>query len=167
MELIPIIYTALIIFLIITVVTIISSYISYKVRRKTSHEDEKDKEKFTSLHQNATVPRLKIKPKKESKPHPKQERPKSKRHEKPVIKNEAPKQKELPKETSKQPERLTEKTERINILNKKNGSNEPVKKPVVKDNRNTNLHSLGDNILDNYADDNDDDFHSLNATKEE
>lgn len=162
MELIPIIYTALIIFLVITIVTIISSYVSYKVRRKTSNLDEQDREKFTKLHENASVQPQVVKREKKAKvrTHSKKRQAESD-HKKKRVHKETPK-------PIKSPEVQPETSERINILNKppRPAAKQPVKSEGEKKKEYKSI-SLGDNILDKYSDDNSDNFHSLNATKDE
>ena len=164
MELFPIIYTTLIVFLIITVVTIISSYVTYKVKRKTSNEDEKDKEKFTALHQNATTAPKVIKRKKKPAPKQPQTHNVQKSSEEQKITHKREKQEPVPRR--KETKIVIEKPERINILNKPNNNTHPPK-PSVKEKKNDKYHLLGDDILDKYSEDDDDDFHSLNATRDD
>lgn len=160
MELIPIIYTALIIFLIITVVTIISSYVSYKVRRKSNNEDEKDKQKFYDLHENAVQPKKNIVIKKQEHPKVEKKHP-QKDHD--ISKKNIKKQSSL----TTPPSSKSELSKRINILNPAVKQQSSEKPPVEKEKENKSLHTLDDNIFDKYSDGNDDDLHSLNATREE
>ncbi|MBU1100684.1 MAG: hypothetical protein KKA84_09795 [Bacteroidetes bacterium] len=168
MELIPIIYTALVIFFIIMLVTIISSYISYKVKRKVNNSDEKDKEKFLTLHKESPQKQKVVARKNHEKTHRKEVR----EHEQPpmekMFKKSPPRPEQKP--TKKPNEVKPGSNKRINVINSMPGNPPPPKnneeKPEPKK-KNINFNTLGDDILNKYADSNDDDFHSLNATKDE
>ena len=188
MELIPIIYTALIIFGIIAIITIISSYVSYKVKRKVNNSAELEKQKFQTMHEEANKKKVVVKKKKvapsrehsssssssqskgkDSTSHKKSDHYHSHEHRESKHRDVKPeKRDEIRKVTG---------TQRLNVINPfpapsertvkpqtnntpKTKEDKPVKKPI-------NLNSLGDDILNKYAEGNDDDFHSLNATKDE
>lgn len=172
MELIPIIYTALVIFFIIMLVTIISSYISYKVKRKVNNSDEKDKEKFLTLHKEVPQKQKNV----TKKHHEKTRRKEVSEYDQPPM--EKMFKKSQHKEEHKQEQKPTKKpneeksvsNKRINVINSMPGNPPPKKsneeKPELKKKK-INFNTLGDDILNKYSDSNDDDFHSLNATKDE
>lgn len=152
-------------------ITIVSSYISYKVKRKVNNSDEKDKEKFHRLHEEVPKKPKAVKKKHRPKsPHPEVRKPSHTSGQKPAErkapqKTEKPEHKHTPKIKEGSPF-----SKRINVVNSMPNTPPPPKqkeeKPEPKKKK-INFNTLGDDILNKYADSNDDDFHSLNATKDE
>ncbi len=163
MELLPIIYLSLAIFAVLTVVTIVFSYVSYKIKQSRKAEDQEpairsqilDDKKF--IGDKPTMYKTKI-----NYIHDKKKTTKVSKQghrKKHYLKNNSPK------------EERSKPLKRIEVLNnlgpESNRPNITAQKefkksePIAKDEK---LSSLGDNILDKY-DDSKDDLYTLDANK--
>ncbi|MGD8781434.1 MAG: hypothetical protein PVH88_21020 [Ignavibacteria bacterium] len=166
MELLPIIYFSLAIFAVLSVVTIIFSYISYKVRQSRAGESEEpdqgdqilDDKKF--IGDKPTKYQTKV-----SYIHSKERTTKvyKQSHRKKHSGHNTPK-----KEEPKQP---LKRIEVLNNLEREKTNPKPTvtpkkefRKAEVVDKK-EKLNSLGDNILDKYADDLKDDLYILDSDK--
>lgn len=173
MELVPIVYTALIIVAILAVVTIIISFISYKVRQRYGLVDTptiaqpaiKVEESVKRVVNRLTkpieynIPKEKNVVKREKEPLPVNKSsnvpPKPKKNSKPekensdrleVVKNLTPPKVDLPQVEAKKVEPA------------------PVPKIFTKEN-DAKLKTLGDKIIDKYDDENDEDMFTLKIKK--
>jgi len=171
MELVPIVYTALLFVSIMAIIVIAVSYTSYKIRQKKGLVD--------SPANTFIKPALKI----EHSVKKAVERitkpisiPKQIQMETPVNKKQTP-PKVIREKTNKNLHSAKHKksnnisNNRLEVLkpidtSKKNVIPPPVSKPAKK--TNANLQSLGDNLIEKYADDkNSDDMFTLNVDKNE
>lgn len=172
MELLPIIYTSLIIVSVLITATIIISFVSYKIRQNREG-NLKVYEKFPAGNKKVSKS---PKPRPQS---PKQEEHKSKR-ERNVREKEKPEPSQRKKPSSNREKNIKEKFEkpfttlkRIEIIDElkpvKKVTTAPPKeqsKETSQDkNKRNKMHTLGDDVLNKYADNDDDDFHHLSVDK--
>ena len=173
MELVPIIYTTLFIVAVLAIIVISYSYIAFKVKEKNGLTETPTTE----------IPQQNIKPENSIKRsvkrvtsylvHP--EYPEPKKFSNPIeqvhipSKQDAPRKKEQKSRSHK--EKPVVSKSRIEVVN----SNMPPQKEVefkkpqtITSSKKTdaNLNTLGDNIIDKYADDQDDAVYTLNVKKD-
>ncbi len=166
MELLPIIYYSLGIFAVLTVVTIVFSFISYKIKKsdEVPHEksDDNDEIKHAKkfIGDKPTKYQTKI-----SHGHSKKRTTK--------VHKESHRKKHYRKEDQQKEEKPNKPLRRIEVLNELNSpkvtpTNLPQKefrRPLPKVTKEEKLNSLGDNILDKYADDLRDNLYTLDSDK--
>jgi hypothetical protein len=161
MELIPIIYTVLIIVIVLTVATLTISYISFKVKTRkngTLNGEKAEIKRSVPVHKIIPVPAAPVK-NQSVKPHHASHAKKTRDGEKPSRKTSA---KEKTKSRGKS---QSDRNERLSVM--KNLSDPASKNTKTKETpTNTVKHhvkSLGDDILDKYVEENDKDLFTLNV----
>jgi len=174
MELVPIIYTALIIVSVLITLTLIISFISYKFKKKTG-DNLKVYEKFpaerkTKAQSHKSVSTSKhIKKEKSERAHAKKrtDRKSSPSGKKPAIEKQP--RKESPDFSSRK-KPSGKRIEIVDKLIKNNDRNQKTDKPQKvkkkqEEKAKPKMHTLGDDILGKYSDEEGDDFHTLNVDK--
>ncbi|MFA7229280.1 MAG: hypothetical protein WC061_09615 [Melioribacteraceae bacterium] len=159
MELIPIIYTVLVIVVVLTVITLTFSYISFRVKQK-----KHDSERIAKTESVKFEPVQKIRPVPVHSPHKQTSGKESHTPAKKVKVHEKPSRKTSSKEksSSKSKGHVT-RSDRISVMKNLSTSatkEEPVKKPYAKPDKN-NSKSLGDDILDKYVEEEDKNLFTL------
>ena len=168
MELIPIVYTALFIVAALTLVVILSSYISYRVKVRNGTVDKPSID-VPAHHQNPIKKAVQRITKPIMYPEFQKEKLSS---NKPVEKSTHPQEKSVPiKKTEKKiepKEKIKDPVNRIEVLNSNRSLIKEIVEPkidipakLVQDDK--KLKTLGDDVLDKYSDDKNDGMFTLNV----
>lgn len=161
MELVPIIYTVLVIVAAVATLTVLISYTSHKIRQK------KGLIEIPSVQKEEPV--LSVKKIINEKPVVKQE-PKIIKHQIEQPKKELPTPKEKKIHTNKKTTPANERIEIVKTVLNANNQYKPIYEneipsPLKKSTEEIKLQSLGENIIDKYSDDNLKDMYPLKADK--
>ena len=173
MELVPIIYTALLIVAALAVITIIISYVVFKIKHKRGLLDTPTIEKIVQpvakvessvkkAVQRITKPLL---PPIEAAAKEEKARSEKKSRDNRNVSGT--------QRTKAEPTKQAEQSNRIEVVKKiKHGTDKkdeqvhPKQPRKVESQKDVNLKSLGDDVIDKYADDRDDDMFTLNTKKD-